>query len=365
LGAVAVRTEGAINWTTPDHTSVIRWENIPSMVDFPNMTEQDLSSTATTALARVLNRRASQAVVPASGVEWRAVATDGATEVQAWTSSSGTIQPLQYIQIRGTTAGTENTTTQLNVTINGFAVSVDATTRVLGSDYFVGQRSVTYAGETGQQTISLTGLTNGVASSPASGDLVIVSIANAAAADRRASMSVDTADYVQVSELFANSTRDANLGVYYKVMGATPDTSVLASVGSGSADPKIVTVQVFRGFSAVTPLDVTSTTMTALNTTKPDPAAITPTTSGALIVVAAMATTGTGTTPAESALIDVPYLGDVTTIAHIHPSQPRAVSSVMGSVEWAGGTYDPAQMTCAATDAGNTVAAVTMALRPA
>lgn len=365
LGAVAVRDAGAINWTTTDHTAVINWAACPVGVDWVALENQDLDTVVSTPLRRVLNRTASMPVVPSSGIEWRSVDTDGTTEVQGWTSASGTIEPLQYIQIRGTTASTEETTTQFGVTIMGEAIYVDVTTRILGSSYFVGQTVAEFDGQTGAQTISLTGLTNGLASEPAEGDLVIVSIAIAAAADRRSSMGVNTAGYTEVAELFSNSTRDANLGVYYKVMGATPDTSVEAAVSSSSSDPKIVTVQVFRGFDTTTPLDVASTTSTDVGTTKPDPAAITPSTAGSLIVIAAMSSTGDGTTPAPSALLSASYLGDVSSTANQHASQPRAVSSIMGSVEWAGGTYNPDQMSCATGDTGNSVAAVTMALRPA
>lgn len=142
LGAAA--TADAIDWTTTDPTAIILWENVASGVAWNDVTEVDTSTVYTFPLRRVMNRRASQAVVAGSGVEWRSVDTDGTTEIQGWTSSSGTIGPDEYIQIRKTSSASALTEVTATVTINGFDVSPTITTsaslvdpfRMDGTTYF-------------------------------------------------------------------------------------------------------------------------------------------------------------------------------------------------------------------------------------
>jgi hypothetical protein len=110
-----------IDWTTSDPAQVIKWQNVPSGAGWKPSLLVATGSVITTPLARILNRRAAQTVVPGSGVEWRKVATDGTTELQAWTSSSGTIEWHEYIQIRYTAAGSPASNGSATITINGIA----------------------------------------------------------------------------------------------------------------------------------------------------------------------------------------------------------------------------------------------------
>lgn len=127
-GIGAVATVNAVDWSTPDHTQVILWQNIPSGVEWLDLPLQAINTMITLPLRRVINRRASQAVVPGSGVEWRSVATDGTTQIQAWTTSSGTIQPDQFIQIRKMSSASGLTAVDFAVTINGFTQNCAVTT---------------------------------------------------------------------------------------------------------------------------------------------------------------------------------------------------------------------------------------------
>ncbi|WP_379923395.1 hypothetical protein [Erythrobacter sp. R86502] len=126
LGPVA--TANAVDWTTGDHTAVILWENVPSGAHWNGLTQQPLGTLTILPLRKILNRRASQAVSVGPGTEWRSVDTDGTTQLQGWTTSAGTIQPDQFIQIRATSASVGSTVVSASVTINGFAQSVDITT---------------------------------------------------------------------------------------------------------------------------------------------------------------------------------------------------------------------------------------------
>ena len=126
LGAVA--TANAIDWNTTDHTAVILWENVASGVAWEDLTGQAINSVITLPLRKVLNRRAGQTIVPGAGVEWRSTASDGTTQVQAWTTSSGTVQPDQFVQIRKTSSASGLTAVDFDVTINGFLSRTVVTT---------------------------------------------------------------------------------------------------------------------------------------------------------------------------------------------------------------------------------------------
>ena len=87
-------------------------------------------------------------------------------------------------------------------------------------------------------------------------------------------MAMVTAGYTKVADLFADDTQDCNLGVFWKVMGATPDTTAVFD-GQGAADAACAAVAfVFRGVDTATPMDVTTTTATAINTMHPNPPSI-------------------------------------------------------------------------------------------
>ena len=66
--------------------------------------------------------------------------------------------------------------------------------------------------------------------------------------------------------LYVNGTTDTNLAIYYKKMGASPDTSFQLSIPAMSGHSYAVAVQVFRGVDTVTPLDVATTTDVSLTT---------------------------------------------------------------------------------------------------
>lgn len=87
-------------------------------------------------------------------------------------------------------------------------------------------------------------------------------------------MAMVTTGYTEVADLFANDTQDISLGVYWKVMGGTPDTTAAVD-GLGGTDAAVAAVcMVFRGVDTTTPMDVTPTTATGINTMHPDPPSV-------------------------------------------------------------------------------------------
>ena len=105
-------------------------------------------------------------------------------------------------------------------------------------------------------------------------DLVVVAYAIGDNDGANFNMAMVTAGYTEVADLFADDTQEANLGVFWKIMGATPDTSAVVD-GLGGSDAAVAAVcMVFRGVDTATPMDVTPTTATAINTMHPNPPSI-------------------------------------------------------------------------------------------
>lgn len=221
---------------------------------------------------------------------------------------------------------------------------------------YVGGRIGNAAGSTSAGiTVSLTALSGGSGTTALAGDLVVVAVSTGSNTDRNIGVSTD--DYTEVVELYADDTIDTNLSVSYKIMGSTPDTSVVTTP-SGSADDAIsVCVSVWRGVDSTNILDVVYQSNTGINSGLPTPPAITPITSGAIILCIGAnghsKTTGTFTT----ATLD----NFITSVRN----DTYDTTTGIGSYAWSSGTYTPAQFGFTETDSSQfSWCAVTLALRP-
>jgi hypothetical protein len=224
-----------------------------------------------------------------------------------------------------------------------------------GIDY-VGGYVDGFGGGTTDRTITLTSLTGGLASAPAAGDLVIVYFGTGSTTNRNLVVS----GYTEVIELYSNDNFDTNLAVAYKFMGGVPDTSFTLTGGTGStSDGGAVAVQVWRGVNAVTPLDVTRTTATGINSVLCDPPAITPITPGAIIVSG-------GAGAHEEDDVETYSSSDLTAFISAGDDDSNSVTIGIGYHVWTSGSFNPAQFTFSGDDDTNySWAAVTLALRPA
>lgn len=135
IGAVAKRD--VIDWTTSDPDAVVKWDMLPSGAHWNQVGDLATSTVYTSPLRTILNRKASQAVVPGAGVEWRSTEEDGVTEVTAWTASSGTVGWKQKIQWRMTTSASAGDVVASTLSINGFEETVSTQTTVVLTDAFV------------------------------------------------------------------------------------------------------------------------------------------------------------------------------------------------------------------------------------
>lgn len=224
---------------------------------------------------------------------------------------------------------------------------------------YVGGVTSTRTGNDGVTThnVSLTSLTGGIGTQPAAGDIVIVAYTDCTSVDRDMAVS----GYTEVADLYQNDVDDCNMGVFYKVMSGSPDTSVNITVFPNLNANHSSVIQVFRGVNTTTPMDVAATTAGAVSSGVPNPPSITPVTAGAVVVgIGAYGAQWALGTALTSALTN--FITRRTTSA---PSTNRANGIGMGwTGPWSSGAVNPAAFGGGTTDSDASWNAVCMALRP-
>jgi len=210
---------------------------------------------------------------------------------------------------------------------------------------------------TSNKTVTFPTLTGGIASAPAEGDVVFVSFGFSWATDA----ALSATGWTEISDLYSSDTEDAQLAVYYKRMGAVPDTSlVITSTQSTASISPTAIFHVWRNLDATTPIDVTSVTTTGTNTAVPAFGAITPVTENSVILVTALSATKESTTPYTSTLDNFRQLA-ITEVG-------GNVFSVIGFGSysgWASGAYTSPSWGYATTSTSMSYATTVIALRPA
>lgn len=195
------------------------------------------------------------------------------------------------------------------------------------------------------------------------GDIVFAAFAWATTANYAAPA---ISGWTLLDDLYSNgSSFDANLALYYKVMGSTPDASITCNGPGGAANASIGVAFAFRGVNAVSPIDVyTSAThgVTGTATPRANPAAITPLTAGAWVGVVGAGACTTGTAFTNSDL-------SATTNHFRTGTSPDNNDAVIGfgvKTNWASGSFDPVAWGggAASPAAGDSWAAITFALKP-
>lgn len=221
---------------------------------------------------------------------------------------------------------------------------------------YVGGQTLAVLGTTTNANVTFS-LTGGIATTPAANDLVV--IAYAVGTNNSINPSLGFRTYTQVNQVQSVDTQSTKFGVWYKFMGATPDTTFERSATGNVSHAGALAVQVFRNVDANTPLDVTSNTITRTNTVFPDPGAITPTTVNTMIVVA-----GAGAHTATA--LNFAFTTDLTSQIRTSTNDDVDVSILMGmNQRTTANTFDPNAFTSTIVDSANySAASITMALRP-
>jgi hypothetical protein len=223
---------------------------------------------------------------------------------------------------------------------------------------FVGSNSGSRAGSTGTTfDVSLTALTGGSDTAAQEGDIVIVVVGTGSLANY--AIGVTTAGYAEIAELYQAGLygiTGADLSVSWKVMGSTPDATVTIGPSGATSDAIAAVVHVWRGVDPSSPFDVTGVSASGDGIGRPNPGAITPVTTGAVVLACGSA----------SYADVVPFTSsDLGNFVSLTQSDSHTVAVGLGSVEWTSGAFDPVQFGGGSTGSASAWAAYTMALKPA
>lgn len=221
---------------------------------------------------------------------------------------------------------------------------------------YVGGQTVQITPSTATNTTITFSLTGGLATTPAYGDVVIVSYAVGSSIDL--TNSVSTSGYTKVADISASDTYDANLAVWWKRMPLTPDTTVVVGPTLATADGGAVTVQVFRGVAPNFPLVFTAATATGVNGAAVDPPATgTAPVSGCVgVLIGSAAAAGN---PTFTAAYLTSFIQQTSTASTNRTSIGAGYISVTSGTSYNGAAWTPS-----ATANTNSWAAVTLLLEP-
>ena len=140
---------------------------------------------------------------------------------------------------------------------------------------FVGSTTLSTPGKTGDTSVSLTSLQNGIGTQPAQGDLVIA-LAGAGVGTTFKELSIRTSGYTELVALQANDNISLDGTVAYKFMGATPDTTIIVSGTLSATDGISAVFLVFRNVDQTDPFPVLEIANSQINTARPTPPDLTP-----------------------------------------------------------------------------------------
>ena len=203
------------------------------------------------------------------------------------------------------------------------------------------------------ETVSLASL------SLVEGDMVIVGIAETA--NNASAPTISSAGWTQLHSAFGNDTYDVSLRFYYKFMGPTPDTSFTTTAKSVIGDAVAGVVQAFSGVDPLDPFASAISVSTQIDTNRPKPPDVNPSTDSALIVC--LSATGSLTAGSVIATSDL----DNFTVSRDVDAAGYDVMIGMGSRSWAAvdGLATFAQFTGPTNNAvSSSCANIAIALRP-
>ena len=210
----------------------------------------------------------------------------------------------------------------------------------------------------GSISVSFDSLSGGIGSVQTD-DLVIVAVAGGDTADRVMSMS--TAGYTTLFDLFGNDSNDTNLGVFYKVMGATPDTSAVAGSMIASGLGLAMTVHVWRGVNTSTPIGATNNN-TSGSGVLANPPAITTTVAGSTVM-------GVGAGASTRGAVNYTITANQENASSVSANGTVDIALMAANVPTTfvratGTSVDPAAFTGGSSSAADSWAAATFELKP-
>jgi hypothetical protein len=210
-------------------------------------------------------------------------------------------------------------------------------------------------------TIDLTSLSGGSDTSPSEGDIVVLAFHYWQDANTDYDLAPTTSGYTELADVHSSDAYDGDLYVGYKVMGSTPDTSVVIPSNPDVGRVTTSLVYVWRGVDQTTPIDVTTTSTAGSNSITADPPSITPTTPGALVLAIGGASADSSS---SRSLTGAPtgYSGFLNSVRESGETGSVAIAYKF----WSGsGAEDPGAFTHGTSSTNYSWCAATVALRPA
>jgi hypothetical protein len=218
---------------------------------------------------------------------------------------------------------------------------------------FIGGTSRSAVGSTTNITIDFSTI-----ASLKENDFVIV--AHAIPNNIRQTPNVISSGYTTLRLDYVNGTSyDTNFRVSYKTMGAIPDANIIFGASNNTSAGTLTGVMVFRNVDIVSPFDIASNTSNAVGTNIVNPAAITPVSRNAMIVVI-----GTGSYSGPNDIYTTTGLENAYTVGLSETNSDGGLALAIYK-QWTSGVYDPAAWTnTQATNLNQSYSSITMALRP-
>jgi hypothetical protein len=217
----------------------------------------------------------------------------------------------------------------------------------------------TGTGASAAYAVGLTGLTGGTDSAPVAGDLVIAAIAASGTADLALTVT-SPAGYTDAGSRYSNgTTSDANMHILYRIMPASPDTSITVSGSGNAANGAATVVRVYRGVNQATPMDVTAVASGGTGSATPNPPSITPVTVGALVMI-----TGVYAAASVDATFTVPANYTLGRDASTDPGMACHCFTAHRTTMWTSGAEDAAGWGTITGAAGDSWGAISVVIRP-
>lgn len=344
--------KNAFTWDVP----LINAVTLPAFTDKTGANLNEVTASAPVQINTILNSSGEASAYGAmvsvlAGSEFRITNDEaGSSVVTNWTSTPAIITSGKWLWLRKAAAGSALTAVTTRVQVGLAKATWTLTSKAVTTGLIASMSKDISAGE--GNSFDLTGI--GLQEN----DFVLLWGAHASNTTRLSGMVVTQSGWTTATDRFSNDTNDTSFRLFYKKMGAVPDTVVQLPLANGS-DGRVIGLEVWRGIDPTTPFDVVPVATGGLNSRIPDPTAVTPVTAGAKIIVIAACAHKELTKPELTAS----YLAQ--SIKKQSAGSTYAISTFSGSIDWTSGAYDPAAMTISGDNVDDSWASVTFALRPA
>lgn len=247
---------------------------------------------------------------------------------------------------------------QIQITDNDGLTDTQTITVTVKAIVFKASKFYSRAGATSTAPVILTDFSNPLTGAnsiaAAIGDTIVAFPAIGSNADR--DMIVNSG-YAEHADHYVNGTTyDANIGLFTKTLTSTETSLTIGSSGSAN-DAQAMILMLFQGVDATTPMDVSVVLDQGTGTGKPNPAAITPATPGAIAIFGGAQAAATAVALTSS---------DLTAFTQRVQADTNDIGVGAGFIEWSGGgAIDPAVFGGGASNAANSWATISAVLRPA